>query len=144
MNDKNHPLPEHVLDALHQHNKTEAIKRLCESRALSLQEAQHMIDAYMDAGASGSSGASFGRLPNVVLAAIQRGQKAEAVRLLRSQTHLSFEEAKEAVEAGSLSVSSTSSEVDAGEIKAPSGFLFWLIGIGCASYILFYFAQHLE
>ena len=97
------PLPADVLDALGHGNPIEAIKRLRAATGLGLKDAKDVIDAY-EAGAPVRlpPRPSETPLPADVRAALQAGNKIEAIRLLRDHTGLGLKEAKDAVEAAGV------------------------------------------
>ena len=92
-------LPANVLDALRRGDVIEAIKLLRASTGLGLKEAKDMIDQHFRGKPVGMVAAYSGQLPSSVIAALQKGNKIEAIRLLREQTGLGLKEAKDAVEA---------------------------------------------
>ncbi|SRR5258706_10639671 len=93
------PLPEEVIHALRHGNTVEAIKRLRESTGLGLKEAKAVIDHYLAGKFAMTTAASpAGRLPPAVTEALRRGNKIEAIKVLREQTGLGLKEAKDAVE----------------------------------------------
>ena len=92
-------LPADVVDALRRGEVIEAIKLLRASTGLGLKEAKDMIDQHFRGKPVGMVAAYLGQLPSSVIAALQKGNKIEAIRLLREQTGLGLKEAKDAVEA---------------------------------------------
>lgn len=92
-------LPADVVDALRRGEVIEAIKLLRASTGLGLKEAKDMIDQHFRGKPVGMVAAYSGQLPSSVIAALQKGNKIEAIRLLREQTGLGLKEAKDAVEA---------------------------------------------
>ena len=98
-------LPKDVIDAINAGNNIEAIKTLRESTGLGLREAKEMLDAYIDGHPIPEirerSEPVVGRivLPSNVIAAIQAGQKIQAIKALRESHKLGLREAREMVEA---------------------------------------------
>ena len=95
------PLPADVLEALQQGQTVEAIKRLRTATGLGLKEAKEAIDRHL-AGRPARprpSIAAMAALPFAVAAALRKGDKIEAIRLMREKGGLGLKEAKEAVEA---------------------------------------------
>jgi ribosomal protein L7/L12 len=109
MPSEHEPLPADVVDLLQQDRVVEAIKRLRETTGLGLKEAKDAVDAYRTQRTTpGTRSASIDPLPPDVLAAMERGQKIEAIRLLRDRTGMGLKEAKEAVEASRVGAASGS------------------------------------
>ena len=93
-------LPPAVIEALSKGNLIEAIK-LLRSSGIGLKEAKDAIEAHARGKPAphGFSAASTGQsLPPDVVDALQRGQKIEAIKLMREQTGLGLKEAKDAVD----------------------------------------------
>ena len=116
------PLPPEVLSALKAGNTIEAIKHLRQSTGLGLKEAKAIIDGQPPAP---SAAASIGALPLAVMQALQRGQKIEAIRLLREDSGMGLAQAKAAVEAQQV-VPPHRGELGPGEVPRSSGRV-WLI-----------------
>jgi ribosomal protein L7/L12 len=101
-------LPPDVLKALDSGRTIDAIKRLRKATGLGLAEAKAVIDAHKRnqpppvpalAGTNAVAAPDGGRvLPEAVLEALQRGDKAAAVRLLRERLGLSLNAAKKRIE----------------------------------------------
>jgi ribosomal protein L7/L12 len=101
-------LPPEVLRALEQGKLIEAIKLLRQTRGLGLKEAKHAVDSHM--GRSPPPRAAAPRAQHApppvsvnsdqsgVLAALQAGNKVEAIRRMRNNTGMGLQQAKEAVE----------------------------------------------
>jgi ribosomal protein L7/L12 len=122
------PLPADVLAALQQGQTIEAIKRLRTATGLDLKDAKEAIDRHL-AGASippRPSVAAAGTLPFAVSAALMKGNKLEAIRLLRQQGGLGLKEAKDTVEAFERENAATDPHRAPGEVPRTSG-LLWLI-----------------
>jgi ribosomal protein L7/L12 len=97
------PLPADVLEALEQGQTIEAIKRLRSATGLGLKEAKEAIDRHL-AGEPARvrprpSIAAMAALPFAVASALRKGDKMEAIRLMREQGGLGLKAAKDAVEA---------------------------------------------
>ncbi len=105
------PLPAHVLDALRRGDAMEAIQLLRNNAGIGLKEAKAIVDMQAGRALRGPTGASkpmaapmsapvFSTgLPVLVIEALQRGEKIQAVRLMREITGVGLKEAKDAVEA---------------------------------------------
>jgi ribosomal protein L7/L12 len=95
------PLPADVLEALKQGQTVEAIKRLRSATGLGLKEAKEAIDRHLagEPPRRRPSIAEMAALPFAVAAALRKGDKLEAIRLMREKGGLGLKEAKDAVEA---------------------------------------------
>jgi ribosomal protein L7/L12 len=91
-----HSLPPHVLAALQRGSSLEAIKLLRESTGMGLREAKEVIDQYPKVAVFGVDQARA--FPAEVVQALQRGDKLQAVKLLRELSGVGLLEAKDAVE----------------------------------------------
>jgi ribosomal protein L7/L12 len=93
-------LPADVLEAIERGEIIEAIKRLREHGQFSLREAKDLVDQYrLGSLHSLTPDAVDTGMPEDVRAALARGQKIEAIKLLRGHTGLGLKEAKDWVEA---------------------------------------------
>lgn len=140
MSNETNPLPDDVLRALQQGQTIEAIKLLRLATGLGLKEAKDAIDAHLHGlPVSVPAAPPVGQLPASVLAALQSGNKIEAIKLLREQTGLGLKEAKDAVEGMAIRNAGGTGHFPTIE-KPKSGNGVWLligaIGIGFA---IFYF-----
>lgn len=79
-------------------NKIEAIKLLREATGLGLAEAKQLLEAVPAATMARGANADFA-LPAEVRAALARGNKIEAIRLLREATGLGLKDAKDRIDA---------------------------------------------
>lgn len=96
-------LPANVRAALERGSAIEAIRLLRESQGVGLKEAKEMIDRHQSGvTVSISASAQQAALPPEVIAALQQGQKIEAIRLLRESTGLGLKDAKDAVESARI------------------------------------------
>ena len=91
--------PASVLTALQRGNQVEAIKLLRESTGLGLKEAKDAIDTHLSRRSTPTDArVSLTSLPTAVTDALRRGDRVEAVRLIRESGGLGLMEAKEAIE----------------------------------------------
>lgn len=121
------PLPANVLDALRRGNTIEAIKLLRESSGLGLKEAKDIIDAHLHGNpAPVVAAAPASPLPSAVVAALQRGDKIEAIKLLREQSGLGLKEAKDVIEASQRKADALVGMGSPGAVQA-SGNVVWLV-----------------
>jgi ribosomal protein L7/L12 len=109
-------LPPDVLEALENGRTIDAIKRLRKHSKVGLTEAKAAIEAYarsragelatLKAPSVESIRQDAGRvLPDVVVEALQRGDKMAAVKLLRERTGLGLKAARERIEAAGFPAS---------------------------------------
>ena len=94
-------LPPDVVQALEQGQTVEAITRLRIATGLGLKEAKEAIDSHLagEPARARPSIAAMASLPFAVSAALRKGDKLEAIRVMREKGGLGLKEAKEAVEA---------------------------------------------
>jgi len=126
------PLPAAVLEALSKGNLMEAIKLLRNS-GMGLKEAKDALEAQARGKpaphAPTFSSASMGQsLPPDVVDALQKGQKIEAIRLMREQTGLGLKEAKEAVD-GYQQMYHPSDGLSPGQVGDTGSGIWWVIGL---------------
>jgi hypothetical protein len=76
-------------------------------------------------------------LPDNIVAALKRGNKIEAIKLLREQTGIGLKEAKDAIEASGIEPDNAPSP---GEVRGGAGMVRWLVVlavVALACYFLF-------
>ena len=133
------PLPANVIAALQRGNMIEAIKLMRAAGGIGLKEAKDAIDQHLGGNSvSGGLAASDGSLPSAVLEAMRRGQKIEAIKLLREQAGLGLKEAKDAVEAYQGEAGAAADQSSPGEVPR-SGNLAWvavLVVIALVAYFI--------
>jgi hypothetical protein len=131
-------LPDNVLAALQRGNIVEAIKLLRESTGLGLKEAKDLIDQHVRGEpTSPATGPSPGLLPPAVVAALRRGDKIEAIRLLRQATGVGLKEAKDTVESFQSENPGQLGQRSPGQVPK-SSVSIWLIAALAALAILAY------
>ena len=134
-------LPTPVLDALQRGNLIEAIKLMRTAGGLGLQEAKHALEAYQR-GKAPSAGRSApasefpkampgGTVPPSVVAALQAGNKIEAIRRMREQTGLGLKEAKDAVELY-RQLHPQPDDPSPGEVRDSGRGLWWVVALAIA------------
>jgi ribosomal protein L7/L12 len=96
------PLPTEVILALQRGNLIQAIKLLRTAGNFDLKQAKAAIEQHLDRGktAKASAGENFGALVQIpaVAEALRKGNKVEAIRILREKTGLGLKEAKAAID----------------------------------------------
>ncbi len=133
------PLPDDVLEALRAGKAVEAIQRLRQATGLGLAEAKALIDHHREADAAPAFGArQAGGLPASVVEALRRGNKIEAIKLLRGHTGLGLKEAKDAIEALSVGASGSPGR-SPGEVPRANHAVGWIVLLALAGVAGFYF-----
>jgi ribosomal protein L7/L12 len=89
------PLPPGALAALERGQKIEAIRIVREEQGLGLREAKDLVEAHERASQRVSGGAA---LSGAAIAALQRGDQIEAVRIIRGELRLGLKDSKEIVD----------------------------------------------
>jgi len=131
-------LPDNVLEAVQSGNVIEAIKRLREATGLGLKEAKDIIDAQLRADTHSTVPAPSGAsLPPDVLASLLRGDKLEAIKLLRKQTGLGLKEAKDAVDAAEPAVVGRP-YVPTDERSRAGGKVWWFVALALLGLIAYF------
>lgn len=77
-------------------------------------------------------------LPDDVLDALRRGNKIEAIKLLRQKTGLGLKEAKDAVEASGEAPAARTTALAPGEVPRSGGRLWLLIAVVAAGIVIYY------
>ena len=138
----NSPLPADVRDAVARGQTIEAIKLLRAATRLGLKDAKDAIDAHVRGGGGGLPPPARGAaLPPSVVEAMARGDKIDAIRLLREQTGLGLKAAKDAVEAGHQVAGATLRTHSTGEVPRGSGTLAWVVAVLVIAGAIFYYAR---
>ena len=122
------PLPPEVRDAIARGDALEAIKLLRRRTGVGLKEAKHVVE-HGGLGAAGFAPASPASttLSAPVIDALRRGDKIDAIKLLRSETGLGLKEAKDAIERSPHDLHSIASMRSPGEVPRSSGAAWWLV-----------------
>ena len=132
------PLPANVLDAVRRGNTIEAIKLLRDT-GLGLKEAKEAIDEYVRGNAvSVVPAPSVGPLPPAVVEALQRGNKVEAIKLLRDATGLGLKEAKDWVDASQQESHVKSAKAAPGEVPNSRTTVWWVVALAAAALVAYY------
>lgn len=94
------PIPAHIASLWRNNDKIAAIKRLREETGMGLAEAKHALESQLD----GDDGLEPPRDGEAMLAAIHaalaRGDKIVAIKLLKDATGIGLKEAKDRIESG--------------------------------------------
>ena len=132
------PLPSPVLEALRRGDTAEAIKLMRSSGGMGLMDAKAIIDAQFGRPARAHAAAQASPpaakplagpvfssgLPPPVVDALQRGEKIQAIRLMREITGVGLKEAKDAVDASPYAA--TRSGLSPGEVPR-TGRAIWAV-----------------
>lgn len=114
------PLPQEVMAALAKGNKIEAIRLLREATGLSLAAAKEAVERGGTPPIQDSVVGSQA-LPAQVLAELARGNKIQAIKLLRKAKGLGLKEAKDAIDAAEPSRRNATTRLAPGEVPRSSG-----------------------
>ena len=134
-------LPADVRNALQQGNAIEAIKLLRQSTGLGLKEAKDAIDAHLlGRSTTITPAASMIAFPPSVVDALSRGNKIEAIKLLREHTGLGLKEAKDAVDAYQQGSSTSTEGLSPGQVSRSGSAIGWLAVIA-ACIAAYYFLR---
>lgn len=137
-------LPANVRNALQRGDTVEAIQHLRTAYRLGLKEAKDIIDAHLSGQSidlAAPSTAPAEPLPAPVMQALQQGNKIEAIKLLREQTGLDLQAAKEMIDAAEGSAADKRTGLAPGEVPR-SGALGWLVVFVVLAAIAYYFSRH--
>ncbi len=142
MANENNPLPDNVLKALQAGQTIEAIKLLRLATGLGLKEAKDAVDAHLQGfPVTVPVAPPANQMPASVMAALQTGNKIEAIKLLREQTGLGLKEAKDAVEGIEVrKVGGTGNFPTIEKPKSGNGVL-WLVGLIALCFAAYYFSR---
>jgi ribosomal protein L7/L12 len=134
-------LPADVLAALQRGSSIEAIKLLRESTGLGLKEAKDIIDQHLKGNpAPLPVAADQASLSSAVAAALESGNKIEAIRRLRKETGLGLKQSKELIESFKNERNPQSAGLSPGEVRKSSGSLWFAVGLAALAVIVYYFA----
>ena len=125
-------------------NSVEAIKLLRASTGLGLKEAKDIIDQHLSGNLAAFSVApGQPSLSPAVAAALQRGNKIEAIRLLREETGLGLKEAKDSIDSFENRGGAGSSPRSPGEVGKSSGSLWLAVAFVALAIIVYYLFRRL-
>ncbi len=125
MNQRPSALPPDVLAALARGNKIEAIGLLREATGLSLVAAKAAVEAGASADDAPTQSTAISVLPPQVAAELARGNKIEAIKLLRNATGFGLKEAKDAVDAAERNHNPCAEAAAPGEVPNRSSSKLW-------------------
>lgn len=126
------PLPPDVIVAIDASNKIEAIRRLRAHTGLGLAEAKEAVEAGHLKSAPEAERASSTELPPEAVAALRRGSRIDAIRIVRTTFGIDLKDAKAIVDAAAVQHEGGGTTVR--EPRAPgegpptgTGLLRWLV-----------------
>ncbi len=135
---KNESLPDQVLEALRNGDTIGAIRRLCESTGLGLKEGMDVIEGHLrDHPATTAAPSSCNAFPPSVTDALRRGNKIEAIKLLRKQRGIGLKEAKDAVDEMTRRERQTTAGRPTVDRPPASHAIWWLAGLVLACYAIY-------
>lgn len=137
------PLPPEVLDAVRRRDVIEAVKLLRKAKGIGLKEAKDRLDQYTrTAHPLHSAALSPGSVPAALADALQRGDKAEAIRLARAHVGPGLKEAMKAIEALRSKPGGASRGLSPGEVRGSGGTgAGWFVVLVAAGMAVFYFLR---
>jgi ribosomal protein L7/L12 len=121
-------LPPEVIDALRRGKLVEAIK-LLRARGIGLAEAKSRVEAHVRGFSTPAAAHQASRaLPPDAARALARGDKIEAIKLVRAETGLGLKQAKDWVDAqGSTPRMPTG--LSPGEVPRHEGLVGWILAV---------------
>jgi len=121
-------LPAEVIDALRRGHAIEAIK-LLRAKGISLGDAKARVEAHLRGFTTPGSAQQAARaLPPDAARALARGDKIEAIKLVRAETGLGLKEAKAWVDAQAATPQMPTG-LAPGEVPRHEGFGLWIVVI---------------
>ena len=106
-----------------------------------MKEAKDLVDSQVGGNVAKAARSWSGTLPASAAAALEQGNKVDAIRLLREQTGLGLAEAKAIIDAHSQRIVAERNVLSPGEVPRSGSGLLWLaasaIVIGIAVYLVF-------
>ena len=135
------PLPPEVREAIARGDALEAIKLLRRRTGLGLKEAKHVVDrgGLGDTGFAPAAARPPTALSAPVIDALQRGDKIDAIKLLRTETGLGLKEAKDAIEQSPHGLRPRASTLSPGEVPRSGGVVRWLVLAAVVALVVYFF-----
>ena len=126
MNEPTDPLLPNVRDAIERGNRVDAIRLLRQQTGLGLKEAKDLVESQVGGDVAKAARSWSGTLPASAAAALEQGNKIDAIRLLREQTGLGLKEAKAIIDAQSQRIVADRNLLSPGEVPRSGSRLLWL------------------
>ena len=151
------PLPPQVAAALQRGNFLEAIKLLRAAGGIDLKQAKIAIEQHVARGKeTGSQAVAMVLELPAVVDALRKGNKIEAIRLLREKSGLGLKEAKDVIDRAPMQPSAIKQSVpnmsapptalpglSPGEVPQTKGSRWWIAAVIVAGAMLYYyFSRH--
>ena len=136
-------LPANVADALQRGNKLEAIKLLRDATGLGLKEAKDAVES-AQAGADRATPLKGHSSPMSaqVKAAIEQGNKLEAIKLFREHNGVGLKEAKDAIDAAFEGRQTVAADASPGAVAQTGSPLKWFaVAAVVAAIVVIYFLK---
>ena len=129
-----------LIEALRRGSIIDAIK-LLRKQGIGLKDAKEMIEAHVRGQPASSSfpASSSGPPPNSVMDALKRGDKIEAVQLMRTHSGSGLKEAKNAVDALEQRTPTRPAGLSPGEVPPSGGATTWIVVLIIAGLVAYYF-----
>ena len=133
-------LPDQLRDALQRGRLVDAIKLLRQAKGGSLRDARDALASQprAQAGMQAAPFAAADPLPPDVIAALQRGERIDAIRLLRKHRGIDLKTAKLAVDEYATRVGSTSHGLSPGEVPRSSSTFWLVVVVGLVAFLAYY------
>ncbi len=133
-------LPANVTDALQRGNKLEAIKLLRDATGLGLKEAKDALES-AQAGTDRATPLKGHSSPMSaqVNAAIEQGNKLEAIKLFREQNGVGLKEAKDAIDAAFEGRQTMAADASPGAVAQTGSLLKWLAVVAVVAAVAIYY-----
>jgi len=80
-------------------------------------------------------------LPADVIDALRRGNKIEAIKLLRLKTGLGLKEAKDAIDASGVVPAAGTTRLAPGEVPRSSGRLWFVVAVAAVAIVVYYLVR---
>lgn len=134
------PLPPEVLDALRRRDAVDAIKLLRQSKGIGIKEAKDRIEQHIRAARPLPAAAAPppGSVPARIADALQRGDKAEVMRLARTHAAPGLKEAWSTIEALRAR---KADGLSPGEVRDSAAGSWWFVVVAAAALAVFYFLR---
>ena len=94
------PIPAHIASLWRNNDKIAAIKRLREETGMGLAEAKHALESQLDSDDGREPPREGEALRAAIEAALARGDKIVAIKLLKDATGIGLKDAKDRIESG--------------------------------------------
>lgn len=139
MSDSSDPLPQDIREAIERGNLIDAIKLVREQTGLGLKEAKDLVDSQARENVTRPVRPWSGTLPATAAAALQQGNKIEAIRLLREETGVGLKDARQFIDADSQQIHADPGLPSPGEVPRSRTASLWFVASVIVVGIVLYF-----